>query len=271
MPNPEWIDDYMNDHRRPGWTRPEDYQIRDPKPYQIPSPYLKGPDGWPLFDDDGQPIRDPNFKPPPGPQTLPWINPAAPRDYDDPFKPTPITQEDIERRRQEEKWREMRNRLQQANRKIPGGGRPGLHPNAAGAAGESLGQMFGGDVTPGPNENRRLGLSPAPGNQNWYETQAMDQGLLPAQSPDWMRPQMPPEAGVGEGHPGLNEQRRRGDKIDHEYELEDWGDFGGDVTPSPQPKPQPKQTREPQLDYEPPRDSEGRRQYNPPAIPLPRY
>ena len=39
-------------------------------------------------------------------------------------------------------------------------------------------RKFGGDVTPGPDED------------NWYEMEAIDKGLLPEQnfSPDWMHP-----------------------------------------------------------------------------------
>ena len=122
---------------------------------------------------------------------------------------------------------------------VPGGDRPGLHPNAGRPAPppERLPDPLGGDPNPGwpsPNLTRQhtpfSEYNPVPGNQstidqyyaspantmtktyppyvgprtaptppgdsgsNWwtgreYETEAMDQGLMPEQnySPDWMR------------------------------------------------------------------------------------
>jgi hypothetical protein len=56
---------------------------------------------------------------------------------------------------------------------------------------------------------------------------------FPSQPPQRIKPIRPPEAGVGEGHPGLNNMRRRQEQFDRKYEEEQRRKFGGDVTPGP--------------------------------------
>ena len=103
--------------------------------------------------------------------------------------------------------------------------------SAMGAAGESMGQV----------------QSPGGGKPGLHPTSMGLHGTLGA-GVGGAAGIMPPMAGR-EPAPGLNEQRREQDKLDHEYELEQWRKHGNTVTPTPPPRPQFKRTREP----EPPR------------------